>query len=155
MPMYRTNELIIDIPEDWSDQTIVAFRIPAPRGGREGSFVITRDQSRGMRPFAAYLSDQQEQCRKSLPEFALIKSDPINIRGRDAAWLEFTWKNDGQIMLLRQVYCDCAPMAIICTLTVRPDDLAHCEPAWRHAMASLDFDRLTKADHPALSPRKP
>lgn len=155
MPIYRANELVIDIPDGWADQTIVAFRIPAPTGGREASLVITRDPGLGMRPFAPYVAEQEAQCRKSLPRFSLIKSDPMDVHGREAAWLEFTWKNEGNTMLLRQIYFNCAPLAIICTLTVRPDDMAYCEPAWRRTMASLEFDRLMPDQTPAFPPRKP
>lgn len=54
-------------------------------------------------------------------------------------------------MLLRQIYFNCKPLAIICTLTVRPDDLVHVEKAWQEVMASLEFDRLAE-DQPDVFP---
>lgn len=154
MPNFRTNEAVFDVPDDWSDQTIVAFRIPAAPGGREASFVVTRDPGLGSRQFGLYVSDQEAQCRKSLPGFTFIKSDRLEVGAREAAWVEFTWRNEGQTMLLRQIYFNCAPLAILCTLTVRPEDLFHIEPAWSDVMGSLDFDRVPTQQHSTLSNRR-
>ncbi|MEL6530244.1 MAG: DcrB-related protein [Pseudomonadota bacterium] len=82
MPAYRTNEALFEVPDSWTDQTIVAFRIPAPPGGQEASFVVTRDPGLGAKKFERYVSDQEAQCRKSLPKFEFRKSDRLEVRGR-------------------------------------------------------------------------
>lgn len=141
MVAYRTNVLTFDVPDHWQDQSITAFRVPAAAGGADASFVVTRDDGKGVKDFAAYVAEQVEACAKALPEFALIKSEPITASGRPAHWVEFSWVKDGAVLQLRQIYFDCTFFATICTLTSTPRDIGFVEPAWQRLMSSLVFDR--------------
>lgn len=141
MVAYRTNVLTFDQPENWQDQSITAFRIPAASGGSDASFVVTRDDGKGVKDFAAYVAEQIQACSHALPDFALIKSEPMAVGGRAAHWAEFTWKKDGAPLQLRQIYFDCIFFATICTLTSTPRDIGFVEPAWQRLMSSVTFDR--------------
>lgn len=142
MPDYRLNEIRFDVPDHWTDQSITAFRLPAPAGGAEASFVVTRDTGKGAKPFSVYIDEQVAACTKSLPGLVPIRSDPLSVEGRQAWWLEFTWDKDDQPLQLRQIFFDCGYHALICTLTSTPRDLGFHDPAWHELMASLRFDRV-------------
>jgi len=142
MALYRTNVASFDVPDTWRDQSISAFRLPAaPGGGSDASFVVTRDDNKGVKDFEAYLGEQVELCRKSLPDFTLLKKDMVSVQNLAAAWVEFTWSKDGAELFLRQVFFDCGFFVIICTLTTTPKDLAYFDQPWHRLMASLTFDR--------------
>jgi hypothetical protein len=142
MALYRTNIASLNVPDTWKDQSISAFRLPAPPGGgADASFVVTRDDTKGVKAFETYVAEQVEACRRSLPDFTLLKSDPVSVQGLAAAWIEFTWSKDGADLFLRQVYFDCGFFVTICTLTTTPRDLPYFDPAWHGVMASLTFDR--------------
>ena len=148
MPRYRTNVAGFDVPDNWVDQSITAFRLPATPGGADASFVVTRDDTKGMAPFERYLERQLDQCRAGLPGFTLVRSDRMTANEQDAAWIEFTWTKEPQTLHLRQVFFDCGYFATICTLTTTGADLAYFDPPWRRLMASLVFDRPDAAAVP-------
>lgn len=141
MPRYRTNILSFDVPDHWTDQSITAFRLPAPPGGGDGSFVVTRDDGKGVSDFGAYVAKQIDQCRRGLPEFKLIRSDPVTVQDKTAQLVEFTWAKDQSVLQLRQVFVDGGFFATICTLTASPRDLGYFDASWRSLMASMVFDR--------------
>lgn len=151
MGEYRIQEADFAVPDGWHDQSLNVFKIPSAEGRRDASFVITRDPSRGAGPFDAYVSKQEAQCRASLPGFKLRHSEHFTFSDRPAAWMEFTWTSQGSELLLRQVYIDRGPTALICTLTAHPDDIAHIDPVWRSVMASMHLRPLPEA--PAFPPR--
>lgn len=140
MALYRTSVAVLDVPQTWQDQSIVAFRLPPAPGGGDASFVLTKDAAKGGRPFAGYFDQQAEECRRSLPDYVEIKRELLHANARDAAWLEFQWTNDRTTMQLRQIYFDCDRLAVICTLTCMPGDIAYHDAEWRRVMASLVFD---------------
>lgn len=150
MAQYRINVASFDVPDGWEDQSLTAFRIPAASGGSDASFVVTRDKGKGVKDFPVYIAEQIELCRKSLPDFTLLKSEHLSVQGRPAAWVEFTWAKDAVVMQLRQVFFDCEFEALICTLTSRPRDIAYFDPSWQRLMSSLVFDRPEVV--PAFSP---
>jgi hypothetical protein len=139
MTPYRTQHCTFDVPEAWLDQSITAFRIPAPAGGTEASFVVTRDPEKRDEAFEAYVRRQETLCSRGLPGYARQRLDFMQASGRDSAWLEFTWTKDGNLLLLRQIFFDCSPLAVICTLTTTPRDLPQLEQPWRAVMRSLAF----------------
>lgn len=142
MALYRTNVASFDVPDTWRDQSISAFRLPAaPGGGDDASFVVTRDDNKGVKDFEVYVGEQIELCRKSLPDFTLSKKEMVSVQGLAAAWVEFTWSKDGAVLFLRQVFFDCGFFVTICTLTTTPKDLAYFDQPWHRLMASLTFDR--------------
>ncbi len=53
MSVYRTSVAVFDVPDHWHDQSIVAFRLPpAPGGGGDASFVLTKDPGKGVMPLS-------------------------------------------------------------------------------------------------------
>jgi hypothetical protein len=150
---YRIQEADLTVPDGWSDQSLSVFKIPGAEGRRDASFVITRDPTRGGTAFDAYVARQQAQCRESLPGFKLRHADAFAFGEWPAAWMEFTWSNQGTELLLRQVYIDRGPTVLICTLTAHPDDLAHLDPVWRSVMNSLRLRPLPEA--PPFPPLRP
>jgi hypothetical protein len=149
MSPYRTSVAVFDVPDHWHDQSIVAFRLPpAPGGGGDASFVMTKDPGKGVTPFATYFSKQAENIRRSLPGYHELKCELFHSNDRDAGWLEFQFQKDGRAMQLRQIFFDCGFVAAICTLTALPVDMAYHDGDWRRLMASLIFDSPAPAAYP-------
>jgi hypothetical protein len=137
MEPYRINEADFAVPGGWRDQSLNVFKIPSEGGGRDASFVISRDPSRGAQGFDEYLARQEAQCREALPGFQLKQRDRFDFAGGVAGWLEFTWRNQGEEMLQRQVFIDRGPTVLICTLSAFPADVAHLDAPWRAVMNSF------------------
>lgn len=139
MAWYTSQHLAFDVSDDWVDQSITAFRIPARPGRGDASFVVTSDPTRSGKDFEKYLSEQRSKCESSLPELEMVRSDLLEAHGRAMGWLEFTWKNDGKVIQIRQVFFDCDPLAVICTLTAAPHDVPLLNDSWRDLMGSVQF----------------
>jgi hypothetical protein len=153
MEAYRIQEADFAVPGAWRDQSLNVFKIPSEGGGRDASFVISRDPSRGGTPFEEYLTKQEAQCREALPGFQLKQRDRFDFSGTPAGWLEFTWRNQGEEMLQRQVFIDRGPTVLICTLSAYPADIARLDGPWRAVMNSLRVQPLAEA--PPFPPRAP
>lgn len=139
MAIYRNNFMNFEVSDAWTDQSISAFRIPASPGQGDASFVVTHDPQRGGKSFADYAAEQQANCEKSLTGFKLIRAEAMSIFDRVMFWLEFTWKNNGKIVQIRQIQFDCDPLAVICTLTAAPADIPKLEDRWQALMGSIQF----------------
>jgi hypothetical protein len=148
---YRIQEADLTVPDGWSDQSLNVFKIPGAEGRRDASFVISRDPTKGGATLDQYMAKQEAQCREALPGFALRQADRFDFGEHRAGWLEFTWRNQGAELLLRQVFIDRGPAVLICTLTTHPDDIAHIDVAWRTLMNSLRLRPLPEA--PPFPPR--
>lgn len=101
---------------------------------------MTKDPSKGVTPFATYFSKQAENIRRSLPGYHELSCELFRSNDHDAGWLEFQFQKDGRAMQLRQIFFDCGFVAVICTLTALPADIAYHDGDWRRLMASLAFD---------------
>lgn len=141
MSLYRTSVAVLDVPGQWQDQSIVAFRLPPAPGGGDASFVLTKDPGKGATHFLAYFEKQADTVARTLPGYEELKRELFHANERDAGWLEFTFSNEGRAMQLRQIFFDTGHTAVICTLTASPSDMAYHDADWRRVMASLVFDK--------------
>jgi len=142
MSSYRTSVAVFDVPDQWQDQSIVAFRLPPPPGGGgDASFVLTKDPGKGSTLFPAYFERQADTVARALPGYEELKRELFYANDRDAGWLEFTFSKDGRPVQLRQIFFDTGHTAVICTLTATPADIGFHDVEWRRVMASLVFDK--------------
>lgn len=137
MALYRIQEADLDIPEDWQDQSINIFKLPAVGTAQEASFVITRDASGRNTPFAEYVANQLRSAEQQLPGFKLIQTWDFLMHGHNATLFDYTWQREGRDLMLRQVFIEQQPAVLITTLTTTPHDLAQHETAWKQTMATL------------------
>lgn len=137
MTLYRMQEAELEIPEAWQDQSINVFKLPAMNGGREASFVISRDAGQGDSSFPDYIAEQLKSAEQQLPRFKLHQSWDFVLHGHTATLLDYSWEREGRELMLRQVFVEHKPAILIATLTTTPDDLVRHERAWKQAIATL------------------
>ncbi len=146
MTHYRIHEADLVIGPDWQDQSLQVFKLPAPPGGKEASFVVSRDLTRGAaKDFDAYIIEQRAKLKDKLPGFKLIKDQDIHHYQHDGAWFEYTWRNGASELFIRQVFYDRNPQVLIFTLTCSPTDAAHFDLAWRSTMHGTVLQPLPSA----------
>lgn len=155
MVSYRINEADISIPNEWQDQSLIAFKIPANNGTKDASFVITRDITRKKVDFSEYISKQLQMCEKQLPEFRLKKKESFQFQDHPGAWLEYEWANGVARLAIRQIFYDRLDYALICTLTTLPEDVNAYDPTWRTVMSSMKLIPLATASEnvPSFPPK--
>lgn len=131
---YRIQEADLSIPDNWTDQSINIFKIPASGTAGEASFVISRDQSQGNKPFSEYVTGQIETAKNQLPGFRFFHREDINLRGYAASSIRYSWNRDGLELMLCQVFIECKPAVVILTLTTTPEDSLNHSAAWKEVI---------------------
>lgn len=134
---YRTQEVDLEVPDSWQDQSITIFKLPAVGSAKEASFIITRDASQGGTAFVDYVDNQINSAQQQLPAFKLIQRWDMVLHGHAATLLDYSWQREGREIMLRQVFIERKPAVLITTLTTTTDDLVHHEKAWKVVMNSL------------------
>ena len=88
--MYTINEGVIDLPDEWKDQTI---NIVSSTGTSAPglTFSITRDDVPWGMGFAEYVTGEIEKAKEALTEFTVAEQHRIQISGREAVEVECTW----------------------------------------------------------------
>ncbi|MDH0749410.1 DcrB-related protein [Pseudomonas sp. GD03842] len=137
MMPYRIHEADLEVPENWLDQTINIFRLPAVASAKEASFVISRDSIDNAGAFADYVAGQLASAEQQLPGFSLLQKWDFELNGCPAALVDYTWEREGHSLMLRQVFVEHGAAVLITTLTTTVDDLPHHEMAWRKVMHSF------------------
>lgn len=147
---YRINEAQLTIGPDWEDQSLQVFKLPSAPGGKEASFVVSRDLSRkNYSDFDAYVFKQRAQLKEKLPDFKLLKDEKIQYQEHEGAWFEYTWRSGENQLYIRQVFYDRVPMTLIFTLTCAPSDNAHFDETWRSTMSATVLEpklQVTKSE---------
>lgn len=137
MTLYRIQEAELEIPENWQDQSINIFKLPATEVAKEATFIISRDFSQGEESFPDYVGSQLKNAERQLPGFKLMQTWDFTSAGHAATLLDYSWKREERELMLRQVFLQHKPAVLIITLTTTPEDLIHHEPAWKYALSTL------------------
>lgn len=87
--MYRINEGIIDLPDEWTDRSINV--VASNPGGSGASLTITRDEMPWGMSFAEYVADQARQAGKALKNFEIIGQSEFELSGAPAHEIESRW----------------------------------------------------------------
>lgn len=138
MARYRLQEAEFVIPDNWTDQTLNIFKLPAVGEAKEASFVISRDPGQGDQPFSEYIAAQLKGAEQQLPGFKLIKQWDFVLHEHTSVLLDYLWEREGRELMLRQVFIECKPAVLIATLTTTFNDHLHHEPAWMSVMRTLE-----------------
>lgn len=137
MMPYRIQEADLDIPEDWNDQTLNLFKLPAVGEAKEASFVISRDALGGHDSFPDYVASQLTSAEQQLPGFKLLQTWDFELHGFSAVLADYVWQREGHELMLRQVFVLHGDNVLITSLTTTFEDLPYHEPAWKKTMHSL------------------
>ena len=92
MGLYEGRDLSVDMPEGWTDRTVIAFSPPAKKNGKSGpSFVVTRDAMPAGESLKTFASKQLTEMAKGLRNFNLRETREVAFVGGSAPQFEFTW----------------------------------------------------------------
>jgi hypothetical protein len=137
MMPYRIHEADFEVPENWLDQTINIFKLPAVASAKEASFVISRDSIGNSGTFADYVASQLVSTEQQLPGFKLLQTWDFELNGYPAALADYNWDREGHELMLRQVFVEHGSAVLITTLTTTFNDLPHHEAGWKKVMHTL------------------
>lgn len=137
MMPYRIQEANLEIPEDWHDQTINIFKLPAVGNASEASFVISRDSIGIYGSFPDYVASQLTSAERQLPGFKLLQTWDFELNGCPATLADYSWEREGHELMLRQVFIEHGGAVLVTTLTTTFNDLPHHEAAWKKVMHTL------------------
>lgn len=87
---YRFHEGTIDIPNDWSDETLNIFKAPVESGY---NLVISREKIPKAVDPSRHRDSQRKIIEENLVGFNLLERRSITIDGEDTEWIEYGWNS--------------------------------------------------------------
>lgn len=101
---YRINEGIVDLPEDWRDESMNIFKGPDSEGY---NLVITREKIPKSVDPEEHLAERRKMIEENLTGFRERGRGVIELDRRPCTWLEYTWKSPqgamSQLNLMRAI----------------------------------------------------
>jgi hypothetical protein len=94
--VYQMHEACLTLDNTWQDQSV---NVLVPAAAAKGvNLVVARDTMPLGMTFADYLEQQKAVFQKELTEFELMMDSPGTVDRRQAHFLEFSWKNNGNLL---------------------------------------------------------
>lgn len=137
MRTYHTDELLFDIPDEWTDRTMNLF--VSARGDRVPfNIVITRDKfaNENLEPFVV---ERLQEITKKLPKCKVLGQRPRKVGPLSAMESKIQWPIQGGTMYQRQVYVAYYDQVLTftgsCILKLGPQ----CDAYLEQVLSSLKF----------------
>lgn len=102
MPIYQLNEGTLELPDNYTDQTMNVFP-NSPSSGSDFSVVITRDVPLANEDLKSYFDKQLKQLPGALPGIKILRRGELTVGGLPALEVEYDWISKGRKMHHRQV----------------------------------------------------
>lgn len=142
MKTYRLQEANITIPENWRDQTINAFVLPANEAMGEVSFVVTRDNQTRVDTVAQFARVQIAKVSKQLTGFRLVRQEERAIGGLPGTVVDYSWSVSAYVTVCqRQGYVKYGDHFLILTLTTKKEHFEGYKHLWGDIVQSIRFHK--------------
>lgn len=102
MPIYRTNELSLDLPRQLKDKSLHIFTA-VDDGPSPFSLVISRTPVAATETLASFGRRLLGELSRALADFQLLRNEPTTVDKEPALLLEYLWTNQGAPMRQCQV----------------------------------------------------
>jgi hypothetical protein len=140
MPQHQDTLVSFDVPRDWEDRTIIAYRAPVQGDGRAPNLVMTRDRLADEEDFASYVERQVSELAKQLKGFRLLGSKDDQVGGRDAISLSFTTSSPDGVLVQRLTIVPIGRARIASfTLTAPESEIARVAALFERILTSVTF----------------
>lgn len=92
--LYRIDEGTLTLADDWQDQSVNVL-LPKDSPVQGANLVVARDRLPLGMSFADYVMQQRQNFRAQLAGFEMVADTAGVVDGREAHFLEFGWRSDG------------------------------------------------------------
>jgi hypothetical protein len=99
---YHTDELLLDIPDEWVDRTMNLF-VSAAGDRVPFNIVVTRDKFTG-EELAPFVLERLKEITKKLPQFKILGQRERKVGPLSAMESKLQWPVQGGVMYQHQVY---------------------------------------------------
>lgn len=100
----KHSDFSLDIPEGWTDRSVLVWSAPAGSAVLPPNFVVSYDQLQPGETLQVYANRQVDSLR-GLEKWQLVEQRQVKVRGRDAVEVSFTWQTPSARMKQRQLFC--------------------------------------------------
>lgn len=128
-------------PGDWEDRSVLTFVDPGDDGsGFSASVTVTRDALPAGQTLHAFCDAQAEKLAASLPDWKLLKRDPLRIDEREAFLVETEWREfEGRPLRQLQYFIAAEARVVIVTGTALRSTIEARRPLFERIARSLQF----------------
>ncbi|OJH38154.1 DcrB-related protein [Cystobacter ferrugineus] len=102
MPLYLTNEVSLQLPDELIDKTINIFSL-SDDSPSEFSLVIARDQLQAGERLGNLADKQLRQLSSRLQDFKLLRRDDVMIDHHPALSADYQWHSQNGLLHQRQI----------------------------------------------------
>lgn len=118
MKAYHIDEGEIEIPEDWTDQSINILSSPGS-AGTGFTITVARDNIPWGMDFTAYARRELDKLSENFNGFSENKSGTVTIDGKEAVLVDYTWTSpQGELHQLMAILPQSESRSLIITATM-------------------------------------
>ncbi len=141
MARYTYTDLLLDVPDDWQDRSIIAFAgSPAPGQTFAPNIVVTHDRLEKRETINAYADRQLVQLAQRLPGFKLVSRGEVTVGGLPALELRFNWRGENGDLDQHQVFVSPRKRSVLSFVaTALKEDFPRVQGAFGAIYASVRF----------------
>ncbi|MEZ4440447.1 MAG: DcrB-related protein [Polyangiaceae bacterium] len=141
MPRHIDPLIQFDVPRDWENRTIIAYRAPVEGDRRAPNLVVTRDDMLEDDDLMSYAQRQLDELATQLKGFSLLSSKEQEVAGRPALSLAFTSKAQDEILIQRLTMVPLPGRKVVTfTLTTPESEVGRVVPLFQRMVESMTFD---------------
>lgn len=138
MTRHHDDLVRFDVPRDWEDRTIVAYRAPRTGDGPTPNVVVTRDRMIGSDDLATYAERHLRSLAGEVEGFQLKNTADVKVDGHDGVLVGFTSRSGDRVLAQRMTLVALPDGQVITiTMTAAQDELAQLGPLFERIQSSL------------------
>lgn len=140
MSGHSSSSLILEVPADWVDRSVIAFSAPRhPAREISPNIVVTRDVADEDGHASSYADRQLVELAKRLSEFCLLARRESVLGGMPGVEIEFTWTGAAGLIHQRQIFNVRGTVVFSTVITASGDDYSAWRPTFDSILATMWF----------------
>lgn len=138
MTQHRDPLVRFDVPRDWEDRSIVAYRAPRTGDGLAPNLVVTRDRMLPDDDLASYAERHLRNLAGELDGFRLENTADVTVDGHEGVLVGFT-SRAGDHRLAQRMTLVALPdgQVVTVTMTAAQGELGQLAPLFERIQSSL------------------
>lgn len=151
---YDNRDVSFDIPEGWTDASIISFRVPGPPSGKlETNMTLMKvDTKPASTPLSTYAMQQVSTLASALPRFELVSQKAVTFGGLPAVEILYSWGTPDGAVMQRVTVFDRGEYTWSFTATAQRGAFEKALPTFDRIAASFQFAPAGAAQGGAVPP---
>ena len=140
MPRHQDRVVSFDVPRDWEDRSVIAYRAPSEQSGLATNIVVTRDVLGANEDLLAYAERNVDALAAKVDELEVLDCEEQYVARQLAIVAKLVSGKGEEAVLQRMLFVELPRRRVVTvTLTARRDDEEQCSPLFDRIVSSVSF----------------